>query len=338
MKTQQGFTMIELMISLVLALLIIAAVVQVYIISTKTATMQQAASGILDNNVFGLQQVEQRLRMAGLGLGGTSKNNAVDSGILITPQHVQPPSPLKGMHINVMTEQQLDNSVSNVNGMYSDQLTIQYRAPMDMRDCEGHLALGPREAITDQSADKTDYKKVDGQVIVERYYVYNNNGRLQLRCDAGRYVTETITAEHPDTIKRIKSKYKTGKENDAYAIIPPYQFSGIDKTSQPTGVLVADGIDLFKVQLAVADGDNTRYLLLNEYKKPNNAFVDKAIVGVKLGIITSGDIPLPTAEAATNPSYILFGQERTLKSNVSKNQVRRVYESNVMLRNSRDRK
>lgn len=339
MKTQQGFTMIELMISLVLALLIIAAVVQVYIISTKTATMQQAASGILDNNVFGLQQVEQRLRVAGLGLGRTSKNSAVDSGILITPRDVPPPSPLRGMDIRVMTEQQLDNSVSNVEGMYSDQLTIQYRAPMDMRDCEGNLALGPREAITDKSADRTDYKKVDGQVIVERYYVYNNKGRLQLRCDAGRYVTETITAEHPEkTIKRIQTTYNN-KDNSAYAITAPYEFSGIAKPSgRQTGVLVADGIDLFKVQLAVADGDNTRYFLLHEYKDPKGAFVNKAIVGVKLGIITSGDIPLPTAEAAATPSYILFGKEQTLKANVSKNQVRHVYESNVMLRNSRNRK
>lgn len=341
MKIQQGFTLIELMISLVLALLIIAAVVQVYIISTKTATMQQAASGILDNNVFGLQQVEQRLRMAGLGLGSVSKHSSAESGILITPRDVPPPSPLKNMKINVMTEQQLDNSVSNINGMYSDQLTIQYRAPMDMRDCEGNLALGPREAITDQSADNRDYRKVDGQVIVERYYVYNNGGRLQLRCDAGRYVTETIVAEHPDdTIKRIQAKYQ-GKENAVYAITPAYEFSGIernDSSRTPAGVLIADGIDIFKVQLAVADGDNTRYLLLQEYKDPSGSFVDKAIVGVKLGIITSGDIPLPTAEAATNPSYILFGKERTLKSNVSKNQVRRVYESSVMLRNSRDRK
>ena len=58
MNKQQGFTLIELMISLVLGLLIIAAASQVYVISLRTATVQQAGSSILDANVFGLQQIQ----------------------------------------------------------------------------------------------------------------------------------------------------------------------------------------------------------------------------------------------------------------------------------------
>ncbi|STZ07548.1 Tfp pilus assembly protein PilW [Moraxella caprae] len=64
---QQGFTLIELMISLVLGLLIIAAVGQVYVISVRTATVQEAGSSILDANVFGLQHIENNRLPAKLG-------------------------------------------------------------------------------------------------------------------------------------------------------------------------------------------------------------------------------------------------------------------------------
>jgi len=41
--SQQGFTLIELMISLVLGLLVSAAVMQVYLINTRTLTIQTSA-------------------------------------------------------------------------------------------------------------------------------------------------------------------------------------------------------------------------------------------------------------------------------------------------------
>ena len=67
-RTQSaGFTLIELMISLVLGLLISAAVMQVYIVSTRTATVQQSASEVQDSAIFSLQAIEDHIRLANLG-------------------------------------------------------------------------------------------------------------------------------------------------------------------------------------------------------------------------------------------------------------------------------
>lgn len=324
MNTQKGFTLIELMISLVLALLITAAVVQVYFISVKTSTMQQAASGIVDNNVFGLQQVERNLRMAGLGLSDVSSSNAKQSGILI---HAQGPLDNRfgftPTSADVLTTH--GTKPSNIQGMQSDQLTIQYRAPMMMRDCEGRLALGPREVINDESRDNS-FVQTDGQVIVERYFVHNNDGNLELRCDAGRYLLEAVRTEHKDTTDKINS-------NEQYALLTqPNVISDLGDN----GVLVASGVDLFKVQLAVADGNSTRYMSIDEYQK-SNTLSNNAIIGVKLGMVTSGNTPVLKTETATNPTYILFGKEIVPKSGPS-DYIYRVYESSVMLRNSRNRK
>lgn len=323
MKTQQGFTLIELMISLVLAMLIIAAVVQVYIISTKTATMQQAASGILDNNVFGMQKVERNLRMAGLGLSDISSSTAKQSGIIIKGK-----TPLDDRFGFTAKDDWLTHvgaaTTSNVAGTPSDQLTIQFRAPMHIRDCEGRLALGPREVINERSSSNTNFVKTDGQVIVERYFVTNNNGTLELRCDAGRYITELVTKESPETLEIAK--------NDDYAT----KYTALNTISElgDNGVLVASGIDLFKTQFAVAQGNNIRYMTVAEYEADNN-LSSSPIVGVKLAIMTSGDTPVLKSEKLENPTYIVFGKQVSLKADQSSDYIHRVYESNVMLRNSR---
>ena len=66
-KPQQGFTLIELMISLVLGLLISAAVIQVFVTSQRVDRIQTAGSEIQDKAVFGLQSIEPQIRLANLG-------------------------------------------------------------------------------------------------------------------------------------------------------------------------------------------------------------------------------------------------------------------------------
>ena len=62
LSRSQGFTLIELMISLVLGLLISAAVMQVYLINTRTLTVQQSASEVQDSAIFALQGIESHVR------------------------------------------------------------------------------------------------------------------------------------------------------------------------------------------------------------------------------------------------------------------------------------
>jgi len=84
-RYQSGFTLIELMISLVLGLLISAAVIQVFVTSQRVDRIQTAGSEIQDSAVFGLQAIEQQIRLANLGNNGVPLNDkTVSGGVVLT--------------------------------------------------------------------------------------------------------------------------------------------------------------------------------------------------------------------------------------------------------------
>lgn len=82
-RSTSGFTLIELMISLVLGLLISAAVIQVYLTNTKTASTQKSGSELQEASVFGLQQLESHLRLANLGNSVTSITDTTAGGGIV---------------------------------------------------------------------------------------------------------------------------------------------------------------------------------------------------------------------------------------------------------------
>lgn len=321
MNKQQGFTLIELMISLVLGLLIIAAASQVYVISLRTATVQQAGSSILDANVFGLQQIENNIRMAGLGLSDVAKAGAADSGILAGGNNA---AAINVLHVNgTKLSSDLisrDNSgPTNTTSRGSDQLTIQYRAPANMRDCEGHLVLGPRTGILDLPGNPV--VSIDGQIIVERYFVKDNSGTLELRCDAGLYVSNHIIQDNGQgTANAI---ILTGANNR-------HNIHNLNDD----GALIASGIDDFQVRFGIANGANhsgIRYVTPTEYQALSS---DTAIITVQLGLLTKGSVP--SSDAPESPTYTILGNDVNMKSGQGQF-IRRVYETNIMLRNSRGR-
>ena len=328
MKQQQGFTLIELMIALVLGLLIIAAVTTVVVVSTRTTTVQQAGSSILDANVFGLQVIEKNIRMAGLGLNDISKGNTVGSGI-IAGDNVSAMAGITPFTVAQLTRDGAGSANTNsTNG--SDQLTIQYRAPTNMLDCEGNFALGPHMGEVDDSGGASptpggDPAPIDGQVIVERYFLHNNGGTLELRCDAGRYMLETVFSY---------SDLKTPDE-----LNPSHQILGqrnVLKDFGDGGAVIISGIDDFQIKLGMVNDHGTdkgiQFVTPTEYNNPAN--IGKAIVAVQIGLLTKGT--LPVSEAPDNPSYNILGDTVTMNAGQGRF-IRRVYETTVMLRNSRDR-
>lgn len=323
MNKQQGFTLIELMISLVLGLLIIAAASQVYVISLRTATVQQAGSSILDANVFGLQQIENNIRMAGLGLSDVAKAGAADSGILAGGNNAAAISVLNvnGAKLSSDLISRDDLGPTNTTSRGSDQLTIQYRAPANMRDCEGHLVLGPRTGILDLPGNPV--VSIDGQIIVERYFVKDNNGTLELRCDAGLYVSNHIIEDSGQGT--ANATILTGASN---------RHNIHNLNANDDGALIASGIDDFQVRFGIASGANhsgIRYVTPTEYQALP---ADTAIITVQLGLLTKGSVP--SSDAPESPTYTILGNDVSMKSDQGQF-IRRVYETNIMLRNSRGR-
>lgn len=297
----KGFTLIELMISLVLGLLISAAVMQVYLTNAKTSATQKSGSELQDASLFGIQQLESHLRLANLGNPVDEiTNDTPKGGIVLSLTNMGLPEE-NTEYPKFLTHTAGDSgftSTSSIASVNSDQLTIQYTNITGevLSDCE--------------SADV-----LIGDTVIERYFIReslpdNKNG-LVLACDAGRLNNSGVIT--------------------SYAASDP-------KTFGNNGQEFIMGIDQFKVLLGTqthvaGSAGVMRYLTSADYLNNTTTPAPKpAITAVKIGLIVRGSTPV--VGSSTKTTFSLLGQNHTLKSG-EPNQVRTTYESTTLLRNAR---
>lgn len=290
-----GFTLIELMISLVLGLLISAAVIQIYLVNARTSATQQSGSELQDASMFGLQQLENKLRIANLGNNITAiDNKTVGGGIVLSPVNIGLPKE-NTVYAKFLTHTAGDSgftSTSSIASVNGDQLTIQYTNITGevLSDCE--------------SADV-----VKDEIAIERYFLRSSttSGQgLVLACDAGRISGGVIT--------NLSTNYQTGGSE---LIMGVDQFKVLLGTQ--TNAVGAAGV--------------MRYFTSADYLNDITTPAPKpAITAVKIGLIVRGSTPV--VGSSTKTTFSLLGQDYTLKSG-EPNQVRTTYESTTLLRNAR---
>lgn len=296
-KAQQGFTLIELMISLVLGLLISAAVIQVFITSQRVDRIQTAGSEIQDKAVFGLQAIEPQIRLANLGNAGVAINDTTAmGGIVLTI------GDLDAINVNaaVKNGNQARSYVTRTatlsnTDVPSDQLTIQYinTTGRTLFDCEGTKIL------------------LNAWVII-RYYVKEGSAvpagsdrkNLNINCDAGRIASDGTVSDFSDAGETI--------------------IENIDQFNIRLGVqrsVVLNG----EITHQYADMTVNEYMSLGAGKPP--------ITNVKLAILARSSANSPENSAE---NFTIFGNTQTLKTQTNAPKyLRRVYESNILLRNAR---
>ena len=185
-----GFTLIELMIALVLGLLVSAAVIQVYIINTRTSMVQQSASEVQDTTIFALQAIDDHIRLANLGNPISNITSTTPhGGIVLTTNN------LNSTDIGLFTTSADSpgwTGLSNIDGVESDQLTLQYKniTSAPLYDCEG-------VEVSSRSANW----------VVERYFIRQATGGtandLVLACAAGRVNEEGQIVKEFDGIGAV---------------------------------------------------------------------------------------------------------------------------------------
>ena len=328
-KRQSGFTLVELMISLVLGLLISAAVMQIYLANVRSATLQEAGSSIIDSNVFGIPVIEEHIRLANLGLAGTVNDTSEGSGIVLTQT-----GNLKGIKLNGNADVPLalltntgdvtavgtgnQWSAKTATNTPSGQLTIQFRAPQNMYDCEGNLALGPREVNINKVK-----KIIDGQIVIERYYLHAQDAskpnQLSLYCDAGKYITEDMD--------------KYSEQGQAGSPSTVLSDKNIIKDFGDKGIAIVEQMDYFDVLLGTRDGGNIRYYTVKQYK---DSLSKPEIISVKIGGVIRSNNVVQTSEL--NNEFSVLGKNIKLKADatdVEKKYLRFAFQNEIALRNAR---
>lgn len=181
---QQGFTLVELMISLVLGLLVSAIALQLFLTSQRSATTQQGMMNLQNSTLFGLGEIVNHVRQANLNSSQPFVNdNVLYGGVVLTANNISNRRNATTGALNFTINNNLltrgSIGPSNLADKNSDQLVIQYKvATANQFDCEG------------TGLAKDDY-------VVERYFLRADTNRndpnqpLALACKAVRYTEAT---------------------------------------------------------------------------------------------------------------------------------------------------
>ncbi|MFB2538095.1 MULTISPECIES: PilW family protein [unclassified Acinetobacter] len=132
-KTQQGFTLIELMISIVLGLLVIAAGLSIYLSGHRSLMLQNGMGELQQNTIFGLALVTHDIRHANLNGNQEMRINPTVEGSGIVFATTNLPQNMS-QTANLFSQAEATETATNQN---SDRLTIQFRPGRSMSNCEG---------------------------------------------------------------------------------------------------------------------------------------------------------------------------------------------------------
>ena len=324
---QNGFTLIELMVALVLGLIVSAAALQIFYTSSVNNNRQQAGSQIQDNAVFGFEAFSKHLRRANYGansntVSGFYLNHLTPQGgiVLTRPAGTGTTSPWSKSNLNglrngsdslpasILSTNEYTDSVSRLDGIdNSDQLTIQYQAHQDeMFSCEG------------EEVDKGDY-------VIERYFVRtdtsitpNKNG---LACASLIYTYDEALANS----------------------------AGIDVSADiagltGNGMIVIPNVDYFRVLLGTTAQDDfatdPTNLALIYQPIPNDptSLAGQRIVSVQVGLLVHSDAATATQQANSSLRFsVLDRRDQQLNTAAANDRqyLRNVYETTTLIRNAR---
>ena len=345
----KGFTLVELMISLVLGLLISAAALQIFYTSSVNSRRQEASSQIQDNAIFGFSQMQQHLRRTNYGAKSTGAFNEFfmnhltpQGGVVLTaPTGVvpvtTPPTPVSWLQGNLsgltldgaaipvalLSSNASANSTSNLKGIAnSDQLTIQYRSDREGTfDCEG-------DAIP------------QGFYVIERYFVRDAG----LACASAIYEYDEDTAGSP-----------TGLDIASYTVpavpatptAPAVAASVKNNNLAGTGTIIIPNVDYFRATLGISssrdfatDPENLAIAYVPIPAASNLATVldTRRIVSLQIGILARSNNPTATAQNNSDVQFTVLDKvDAELSDTVAAGPtyLRNIYETTILLRNAR---
>lgn len=315
-QSQKGFTLVELMISIVLGLLLVAAAIQLLINGQIAYKVQQAGATLQDSGVFGLSYMTQSIRLANYGNSEAMNDETLFGGIVMSGNSTGG-TPVRDGNLNDMrisgTAITNDNFLtanakqpSAYGSVNSDQLVIMYQAPKNMQNCAGENVIGQRRTLTTITP---------GQYVIERYYIKKDgiNANAALHCDSGIFTDNETTR-----------KSAAGLSITGYGV---------------AGTMIANHVEYMRVQLVVRmedPSDNTKTVTqtmpIDTYKALTITDTPKtsrpAIIGINLGVLVRSTDKAGSPQGAE--TYKVLDQDITAPDD---GYMRKAYITTIALRN-----
>ena len=307
--SQSGFTLVELMISIALGVIIVAAAIQLFITGITSYKLQKAMAHIQDNASFGLNFIVNDIRQANLSAPTSAVNDQIAyAGIILTSKNI-------GKKVNLNCQSCLSENKlttfgnSNVATIKNDQLIIRYQAPQDGFDCSGN------------TLSKSTF-------VVQRYFVGETarDTRRSLRCQAAQY-TQTQLNNIKETDTPLALDWK-----DSQVILPNVDFFKVR-----FGYM--DG-DLADANSTLAYTDINSYLALTPKKKNVDGIVQSVrphIHAIQLGVLVQSSESTgnqAVVRERNKQSFRVLGADVTLLPANQDTHLRQTLNQTVSLRNA----
>ncbi|QCO20452.1 prepilin-type N-terminal cleavage/methylation domain-containing protein [Acinetobacter cumulans] len=309
MKKQTGFTLVELMISIVLGLIIVAAALLLFLSGQRNVAMQKNTTDLQDDQNFGLNYIAKNIRKANLNSPSASLSNTSNfSGIVFSSANVSNKLVLNTNFNSKFVTANISTNTSNMRiknatttpasfeDAVNDQLVIQYR-PTEIGgyDCEGKVI------------DSTNI------YILERYFVRtdtNGSGtdaeKSALACASSRYSSGLTVAT------ALESSNTAGLYG--------------------SGEIIMKRVDLFRVRFLVQDTSGKKYMTVLDYNALTTT--KPRILAVQLGVIARAQDTSVERAVSTSQEFSMFGQTITQKTTFPNRYVRTPIMQTVALRNA----
>lgn len=331
MIRQYGYTLVELLVSIVLGLLVAAAALQLFLTGQVSVFLQRGSADILDNGSFGLNYLAKDIRLANLG-GSVPviDDTTLYGGLVFAQANVSPYVTIDSTLWTRGSGQTGWAGPTNVNlapsgTVYSDQLTIQYQPVQTVISKAAFAVPWPTDA-TALAALQTSYAGItigydctgtkitlleakQNVHIVQRYFLRADpsasstepNTALALACSAAHYTQDAVDAQT-----------KLAAAGSATTAIPLTGLSG-------SGQIIMNRIDHFHIMLGVATGTfdtptNLRYMSVNDYMALGSP--KPRVRSVQLGVIVraTDSASRQSRQISTTPTFTILDQSVTLKT------------------------
>lgn len=337
-KQQNGFTLLELMIAMLLGLIIVAAGTAIFLNAQRSMGMQISVGEVQQNANFGLSFLTYDLRHANLNMPTEQKVNYKDvgSGVIFNIENL--PSALKNTSIDLLSK---ENSDEDATKGKSDQITIQFI---------------PQYTDTSTTPVSSDGVTKQPTTISSNANMYNceSNAIIFSSDNKNNTALETVPLK-PTIVQRyfIKEIPQNDSEKSSnafkhYGLYCDYgYYSTGDTTITGLGegeLLIMRDIDAFKVQLGVQDPlKKMRYLTINEYIDLKPKVDDPAaatapvynVMSLEVGLLARANSKVNNSELNSKKNFVLAGTEVELDpAETSTEYLRQVISQMVGLRNT----
>lgn len=315
-NNQKGFTLVELMISIVLGLLLVAAAIQLLINGQIAYKVQQAGAAVQDSGLFGLSYITQSIRFANYGNIGPMNDETLFGGIVLSGETVSASlnrdGNLKGLKVggnSIVSSNYLTSNAKNTSayGDNSDQLVVMYEAPKDMQNCRGENVAGPIRSVSIYTP---------GQYVIERYYINKNS----ITKESALYCDATIFTDD-ETARKSLLGLPIGDYGNG-------------------GVMIINNVDMMRIQLMIRTDGGTRSIPIDKYNEiliaNESGAVKKtsrpAIIGINLGMLIRSTDKAGAPEPASNTAKTYTVLDKTV-TDPNDGYLRKAYVTTIALRN-----